>query len=62
MLILLTAYLLIAGLWPAAAAPVGLVFSGLSAVVATIPGPVLVVAAVVVWRRRATHAPVAKTA
>ena len=46
---LLALYLLIVGVWPAAAAPVALAFDGLGAVIAVIPGPVLLLAAVVAW-------------
>jgi hypothetical protein len=56
MLILLTVYLLIAGLWSGAAAPVGLVFDGAGAVFSSIPGPVLIGLAVIVWLR---HRPAA---
>lgn len=46
---LLALYLLTVGLWPAAAAPVALTFDGLAAVLAAIPGPVLLLAAAAAW-------------
>lgn len=56
---LLALYLLIAGVWPSAAAPVELAFTGLGAVIAAIPGPVLLLAAVVAWlKHRPTPHPV----
>ncbi|WP_369167808.1 hypothetical protein AB5J49_08035 [Streptomyces sp. R28] len=56
---LLALYLLVCGLWPSAAAPVELTFTGLGAVIAAIPGPVLLLAAVVAWLK---HRPAPKTA
>jgi hypothetical protein len=41
--------LAVVGLWPAAAAPIGLAASGVSVILGAIPGPVLVLAAVVAW-------------
>lgn len=46
---LLALYLLTVGVFPAAAAPVALAFDGLGAVIAAIPGPVLLLAAVIAW-------------
>lgn len=46
---LTAAYLIAIGLWPTAAAPIGLAFTGLGHLVAMIPGPVLLLAAVVAW-------------
>lgn len=40
--LLLAAYLLVVGLWPAAAVPVGLAFTGAGVVLAAIPGPALI--------------------
>jgi len=57
--LLLAAYLLVVGLWPAAAAPVTLAFDGLGAVIAAVPGPVLLLAAVVAWLK---HRPAPKPA
>ncbi|MFD6497870.1 hypothetical protein [Streptomyces sp. NPDC060188] len=54
---LLALYLLIVGLWPAAVAPVGLAFNGLGVVLAAIPGPVFLLAAVVVWFRHRNTQP-----
>ena len=48
---LLVLYLLLVGLFPAAAAPVSLAFTGLGFVVAAIPGWALLLAAAAVWRR-----------
>jgi hypothetical protein len=45
-------YLLTVGMWPAAAAPFELAFTGLGTVLATVPGPILLLAAVVVWLKR----------
>lgn len=56
---LLAAYLLVVGLWPSAAAPVALAFDGLGAVIAAIPGPVLLLAAVIAWLK---HRPAPKPA
>jgi hypothetical protein len=42
-------YLLIVGLWPAAAAPIGLATAGAAVVIGLIPAPVLALAAVAVW-------------
>jgi hypothetical protein len=46
---LIALYLIVAGLWPAAVAPVGLAFTGLAVIVAAIPGPVWLLVAAVVW-------------
>jgi hypothetical protein len=46
---LLAAYLIVVALWPAAATPVGLAFNGLDSVIAAIPGPVLLLAAIAAW-------------
>lgn len=52
---LIAAYLLIVGLWPAAATPVELTFTGLAAIIAAIPGPALLLIAAIAWLR---HRPV----
>lgn len=52
---LLALYLLVVGLWPAAAAPVTLAAAGAAIVIAAIPGPALLVAAFVAWLK---HQPV----
>lgn len=57
--LLLAAFLITAGLWPAALAPVHLAAAGAAALIATIPGPVLALAAVVVWLK---HRPTPKAA
>ena len=48
---LLAAYLLIVGLWPAAAAPVTVACAGLAVIVAAVSGKVLLLAAGAVWLR-----------
>jgi hypothetical protein len=57
--LLLAFYLLVVGVWPSAAAPVALAFDGLGAVIAAIPGPVLLLAAVIAWLK---HRPTPKPA
>jgi hypothetical protein len=59
---LLTAYLLIVGLWSGAAAPIGLASDGAVAVLNSIPGPVLVGLAVIAWLRRRPVSPSGRTA
>jgi hypothetical protein len=56
---LLAMFLIVVGLWPAAAAPVGLAFAGLAVIVAAIPGPVWLVVAGAVWLK---HRPAPATA
>ncbi|MFF8659482.1 hypothetical protein [Streptomyces huasconensis] len=46
---LLALYLLVVGLWPAALTPISLAFAGAGAVLAVIPGPVLLAVAVTAW-------------
>ncbi|MGW4825465.1 hypothetical protein ACWEP4_42980 [Streptomyces sp. NPDC004227] len=46
---LLVAWLIVIGLWSAAATPIVLAAAGAAVVLGTIPGPVLVLAAVAVW-------------
>ncbi|MFK4869005.1 hypothetical protein ACI3K4_27705 [Streptomyces sp. CSMPJR101] len=49
-------YLLIVGLWPAAAAPIVLVIAGSSVVAGLIPAPILALAAGAAWLKyRAAH-------
>ncbi|WP_369274498.1 hypothetical protein AB5J55_35275 [Streptomyces sp. R11] len=48
----LALYLLIVGVWPEAAAPVSLAFTGLGFVIAAIPAWVLLLAAVAVWLKQ----------
>lgn len=51
--LLLAAYLLVVGLWPAAVTPVEVVFHGLGVVLAAIPLPaVLAIVAVIAWELR----------
>jgi hypothetical protein len=40
LIVLLGLYLIVVGLWPAAAAPVSLLLAGLAAIVSLVPGPV----------------------
>lgn len=55
---LAAAFLLLVGAWPAAAAPVGLALGGLAVIVGLIPGPVLLLAAIVaVLRHRPASTP-----
>jgi hypothetical protein len=61
-ILLLTAYLLIAGLWSGAATPVGLVSDGAVAIVNSIPGPVLIGLAVLAYLRHRPNAPAGRTA
>ncbi|WP_406418383.1 hypothetical protein [Streptomyces sp. NBC_01614] len=57
----LALYLLIVGVWPSAAAPVSIAFTGLGVVLAAIPLPaVLAIVAVIAWEMRHRSAP-AKT-
>ncbi|MER8220910.1 hypothetical protein ABTZ58_10020 [Streptomyces sp. NPDC094143] len=48
---LLAAYLIVVALWPAAATPVDLAFTGLDSVISAVPGPVLLLAAWIAWLR-----------
>ncbi|MEU2446052.1 hypothetical protein ABZ588_21360 [Streptomyces althioticus] len=62
--LLLVAFLIVVGLWPAAVAPVTLALAGADLVLAAIPGPVLLLSVGVIWlwtRNRPTPTP-AKTA
>jgi hypothetical protein len=47
--VILAAFLIVVGLWPAAVAPIVLAAAGASAVLAAIPGPLLVGLAVIAW-------------
>lgn len=54
--LLLALFLITVGLWPAAAAPIGLAATGAAVIIAAIPGPVLAAIAAIVWlRHRQTH-------
>lgn len=57
----LALFLLLVGAWPAAAAPIGLLGAGVATVLGLIPGPVLVLAATVVYLARRS-APTPRTA
>jgi hypothetical protein len=47
--LLLALFLVLVGLWPAAAAPITLAATGAAVILAAIPGPVLLLAAAVGW-------------
>jgi hypothetical protein len=55
--LLLAAYLLVVGLWPAAATPIGLTATGAAVVLAAIPGPVLALVAIAVYLKRRAPRP-----
>jgi hypothetical protein len=55
--LLLAAFLMLVGVWPAAAAPVGLAAAGAAVVLAAIPGPVLALAAIAVYLKRRAPRP-----
>lgn len=57
--LLLAAFLIVVGLWPAAAAPIGLAATGAAVIVGLIPGPVLLLAGVAAWLK---HRPTPKSA
>lgn len=59
--LLLAAVLIVIGVWPAAVAPVTLAAAGAAHVIAVIPGPVLLLAAVAAWLKH-RPAPAAATA
>lgn len=46
---LLIAFLVVVGMWPAATAPVELACAGVAAIVAAVPGPLLLAVMVVGW-------------
>jgi hypothetical protein len=56
---LLALFLIVVGLWPAAAAPIGLAASGVDVIIGSIPGPVLLLAAAIAWLK---HRPTPATA
>ncbi|CAM5602893.1 hypothetical protein [Streptomyces coeruleorubidus] len=53
--LLLAGFLIVVGLWPSAAAPIGLAATGAAVIVGLIPGQVLALAAVAAWWK---HRPV----
>lgn len=57
--LLLAAFLIVVGLWPAAAAPIGLAATGAAVILAAIPGPVLLAGGVIAWLK---HRPTTATA
>jgi hypothetical protein len=61
LLALLGLYLIAVGIWPAAAAPVSLLFAGLAVLVGLIPGPVWLLAIGAAWLAL-KHQPAPKTA
>lgn len=46
---LLVGFLIVVGLWPAAATPITLAATGASVIIAAIPGTVWIAAAVIAW-------------
>jgi len=46
---LLATFLIVVGLWPAAAAPIALAATGAGALIAAIPAPVLAAVALIAW-------------
>ena len=46
---ILALFFVAVGMWPAALAPVTLATTGLAAVLATIPGPIYLLAGVIAW-------------
>ena len=50
--LLLAAFLIVVGLWPAAAAPIGLAATGAAVIVSAIPGPALLAVGYIAWLRR----------
>lgn len=52
--LLATAFLIIVGLWPAAATPITLAAAGAAVILAAIPAPVWLAAAAIAWL---THQP-----
>jgi len=47
--LLLAAFLIVVGLWPAAAAPVTLAATGAAVILTAIPGPVWLLTAAIAW-------------
>lgn len=47
--LLLALFLVLVGVWPAAAAPIALAATGAAVILSAIPGPVLLLAAAVGW-------------
>lgn len=48
----LALFLIVVGVWPAAAAPVTLAATGAAVILAAVPAPVLAAVAVTVWLKR----------
>jgi hypothetical protein len=59
---LLILFLILVGLWPAAAAPISLAATGASHILAAIPGSVLAAIAAIVWLRHRQTNPTPTTA
>jgi hypothetical protein len=55
--LLLAAYLISVGIWPAAAAPVSLAFAGVAVLIGLVPGPAWLIAVAAVWWRHRRTAP-----
>jgi hypothetical protein len=51
LIVALALYLIVVGLWPAAAEPVSLMFAGLAAIGALVPGYIWALAAGAAWLR-----------
>ncbi|MFD5910256.1 hypothetical protein ACFWHL_16215 [Streptomyces massasporeus] len=59
---LLAVFLIVVGLWPAAAAPIGLAATGAAVIVGLIPGQLLALAAVAAWLKHLAATPRTATA
>lgn len=55
----LALFLIVVGLWPAAAAPISLAATGAAVIITAIPGPVFLAVAVIAWLK---HRPTPKHA
>jgi hypothetical protein len=56
---LLALFLIVIGIWPAAAAPIQLAATGAAVIITAIPGPVFLAIALIAWLK---HRPAPKTA
>ncbi|MFJ9420720.1 hypothetical protein [Streptomyces sp. NPDC101249] len=60
--LLLATFLIVVGVWPSAAAPIGLAATGAGTVLGLIPGPVLMLAAAIaIWHHHRNPNPVHPT-
>jgi hypothetical protein len=57
----LALFLIVVGLWPAAAAPISLAATGAAVIITAIPAPVLAAVAVIAWLKH-RHTPKPATA